>query len=723
MKRIILIILLSVYSFAANAQLNIDVAWKLNNFPINSAFEVITPQRAVPGILNRNEITYLATGYQRMNLNGTFKNCGYVVHFSERGEILNQWDIILPSGLIEWNSKTAYEPTLLCKGAYLTDDNRLIAFSTLLNSGVDPEYKGVDANSQTNPADNFYLRNGFFVHQMRYEKNNDGDDRVINFIQHRGELIGEVKEYTNGRYLVTGYDFASNNESTPSQVQQPSSFALLLRCYDSDLNLLYDLRNTLVLTSLYTANINGTIPYTPVQVLGSRFENIDYIPTANIINFSLVSEWGNITFSSLNLNTLVYSYSPTIFRLPAWGVSCIGEPPVPSSPFYSGDTGNPGHPYGPTSMWSKLNDQSWVSMGRMGTWYEGTSTSSMLGVSYGLYSLHFDNNANIAACTTIQSNSTPLSYNPLQMYYMPGSINPIGSGYQMQNHFYSYYNYDPATNNITIDNNPLELGFAFKNASAIDGIFAAGGNIPTSNYKAGIVKYSNCMRFKITDQETNTSLENTNLSYSGPNSNITVTRSLPIQGVEGNLSDLTYKVVATLIDGSVNGQTAIGSVLYDSGDLVAESLTKLGDINQSFTYNTPFRIKYLITMTDRYTLSGQAQSCQRSYQFEVRSLPQTNVVAVPSLETANGVSHIKTTIRNAGSAPCIAPYTISIFADGATTASEIYTYNNNIAIGEVVDLDIPLTTTSTNLKLQYNTTNAEIDNTVKDSLFDVITAQ
>lgn len=654
------ILVLVAYLWTASTLLaqsvgDFGVVWKYNDYTANkSSFSNIIPQ---------SDGTYLACGIIS-GIDANNRNLGYVVQINELGQKLDEW-ILTPPNVDEWTAGSTTANAQILR-AFIGQDKALYAFGHIFNTKA--AKKGNDFGNN-----NMYLLNGIWMTKLDSNKN------VLVNKMGRGSILYDVKQYTNGSFLINGMD----SYNLPS-------FTTLFRHYDSSLSLVFDYQNYLTATSqsssipVWTNKLNFDLS-NPASIIMSSTEGATILTTYTQPSSSVPS--GKVVKNKDLYKTVTYSDPNT----------CITKPSTPP----------PGKTWGagPTSVMTVLSDGSGVwATGRMNYYVDNTGA----GYAYGSYFALKNSNDAIVQCNVITNPSVNQTISYGIPYSLPGSsldyvgsVNKSGVNYM--------YKVTKTATGFTLEDSNIQMPYntSISAISHTDGLFACGRDPITQT--AAITKLTTCAFFKVT------SLPDDMVILDPYNPILNVSIPIDFQGQKGNVS---YYLKAVVKDGIVDGKIAGEELSTENGTLATGATTF--DINKTYNLSTTYAIiEYTLNIKDTYTISGTQQTCGQTYIFRVMTVPQTDVVAMPTRVNDGTKNIVKTSIKNIGEG-LFDNYKITIYDSTLGNATKYtYTHSGSIAPNETLRLEIDLTGTavanSTNLVVSFNDSGAGIQNQTEQS--------
>lgn len=186
---------------------DLGVVWKKKDFTTSTSYFL--------SICKQTDGTYLAVG----NIIPADRELGYVVHFNEAGEKLNEW-ILTPPSVAQWTEGGNKAISIINK-AYITSTGDLMAFGIIKN--IASTNKG-HSLAGTVDALNDHLKEGIWVTRASYSGN-----ILVNQVDRGNSSLADVIEYKTDKYLMTGFDYQSNHLKN-----------FLFRIYDTNGGWVYD---------------------------------------------------------------------------------------------------------------------------------------------------------------------------------------------------------------------------------------------------------------------------------------------------------------------------------------------------------------------------------------------------------------------------------------------------------------------------------------------------
>lgn len=549
---------------------------------------------------------------------------GYIVHFTETGETIKEYIVPFPVT----SSTTVGNPEGILKKARIMQDGTIIAIGFIANGGANASDK---SHKYTSGPVNIDLWKGAWFVKL----NTMTTQPIINRLD-----IGV-------RYNDLTYNKDKTNEIVLYGLGvNPSNVAAMDRDYTC-------------LLKVYNQNGTTLIHDNNAYPLGKRI--VGQLGLNNTIIFKNETVLSTVDAGMMQIDLTDFTetkiYEGTLIS------SCAAPNP-------------PG-----TETWLRFPNMSPLNDGSFFASFPNSWINTTPRPYYGLILGKIGASGTLNECTLYYPTSQITYANPVFSNFLsvPGSdINYLGTYVDTGLTRYLVQYIDDGTfPNLTIGPQyPLNTNLS--TASSTDGFFSCGQD---TSGRAAIAKLSTCINFKVT------SLPNDMVILKPYDPSINV--SLPIQ-FEGAKGSVDYFLKAVVKSGTVNGKT-IGEELEVTNGNVGTLPGGAGlafNLNRTYNLGTEHAvIEYTLNLKDSYTTAGKAQSCGQTYVFQVKTVPQTDVVAMPSIDEDSGI--IRASIKNIGLTNFWKPYNITIYKDSFGNSSKYtYSYHDIIDRGETVHFEI-----------------------------------
>ena len=616
--KILFIFLLSVQTVKAQ---KMGEVWKRNDFTSHKGTFVSV--KAQP------DGTYLASG--NLDINGVLH--GYLVHFEEGGQTINEYKIAMPVT----SSTTVGDPSCYFTESLFLDDGSIIAVGTVTN----PTANTIDKHPY-NYIDNL-LYGAWFV-KIDPVTGTTPINVLNRGVKYTGLMYNGLKQNS---VITYGQDVLLSN---PAGAMWDTA---LLRVYNSDGNVLHDNQ---ILSTADRIQGNG-IARAYLRADGSILVNA----TAGVLIVS------STTYKITN------SYNPPTLSCAVTSGSIPTRSPWPRRDYVS--------PLGNNKFFLTMPNE-YASPG--GYKY------------YGYIMAKYSTTGVLDNCSAIEPITTPL-FGPAAYGYIfasPGSdIEYLGTHIKLDGTNYLYKYLDNATfPNIEIGPQ-YPFNTRLSTASSRDGFFSCGQD-PVTMLPA-IAKLSTCVSFKIGDNDlpednifylnhSNSIRFNLPIHYEGATAQTQdkVTYTLTSYVESGTVDGITKDINGGKLDELIDKPVA--SYIAGSGDII--------NFDRTYTVDTTSgaAIKYILTIKDSYITAGVDQSCSQTYVFYAKSLPQIAVVAMPLLKTEGTSNKVIAAVKNIGQAP-FSNYKITIYKDNVgNSTKQTYTYSSVIGTNKTAHFEVEL---------------------------------